>query len=199
MEFIVASLRRDDGRFRTGFLLLVAVIFLLATGAYGAGARLEADDAFCASCHVEPENRYYRQSVSPGQPPTLAAFHAGKQVRCIDCHSGRWIPGRLRAQWLGLQNLLAFRAGKHKRPAQTTRPVGDIGCSKCHGDLSWVSERPGHYHSPVLRREWQARGGPANTCEACHPSHQAFNPDEAGLVDEAEVEGQCEACHDRFE
>lgn len=153
------------GRSRLGRGMLV-----LAAGMYATGVQLENDDAFCASCYVEPETTYYRASLTPDQVATLAAFHAGANTRCIDCHSRQWIPGRIWAQWGRLQNALAFRSGDYTAPAVNTRPVGDGGRSKCHSDMSWVIEYPGHYHSPWLRRDWQAANGPINTFEACHPS-----------------------------
>jgi hypothetical protein len=101
------------------------------------------------------------------------------------------------AQLGGLQNFLAFRSGKHTNPAVTTRPVGDGGCSKCHSDLTWVSDRPGHYHSPGLRRSWRSVGGPANTCEACHPSHNPIAPSDDHFMDTEQFETQYDDCQDR--
>lgn len=177
-------------------LLLAVAGFALTVSVYTAGVQLENDDAFCASCHVEPETIYYWASLNPDQAETLAAFHAGVGTRCIDCHSRRWIPGRLWAQWGGLQNALAFWSDDYNSPAVTTRPVGDSGCAKCHSDLSWVIERPGHYHSPWLRRDWQAANGPANTCNACHPSHEPVAPKSVQFMDSDAIETQCEVCHD---
>jgi nitrate/TMAO reductase-like tetraheme cytochrome c subunit len=177
-------------------LVLGVAGFVLVVNVYTAGVQLENNDAFCVSCHVEPETTYYRASLNPDQATTLAAFHAGVDTRCIDCHSRRWIPGRLWAQWGGLQNRLAFWSDDYTSPAVTLRPVGDGGCTKCHSDLSWVIERPGHYHSPWLRRDWQAEGSPANTCEACHPSHEPAAPKSDRFMDAAEIETQCDACHD---
>lgn len=176
--------------------VLGAVGFVLMAGVYTAGVRLEANDRFCASCHVEPERTYYQASLEPDQATSLAAFHAGVRTRCIDCHSRRWIPGRLWAQLGGLQNLLAYRSGDYTNPNVTTRPVGDGGCSKCHSDLTWVSERPGHYHSPWLRRRWRAAGGPGNTCEACHPSHESIASTDDRFRDAGRIQAQCDACHD---
>jgi hypothetical protein len=188
--------RFRHGRFAKGILLLGMLALILGAGVYATIARLEANDSFCASCHVEPETTYYQASLRPAEATTLAAFHAGEETHCIDCHSRRWIPGRIWAQLGGLQNFLAFRSGKYTNPSVTTRPVGDGGCSKCHSDLTWVSERPGHYHSPGLRRSWRAAGGPANTCETCHPSHEIVAPVSDHFMDTDLVEEQCAACHD---
>jgi NapC/NirT cytochrome c family, N-terminal region len=185
-------MRRISGLAR----LLGVVGFVLAAGVYMTGIRLESNDSFCASCHVEPETTYYEASLKPAEATTLATFHAGEETRCIDCHSRRWIPGRIWAQLGGLQNFLAFRSGEYADPSVITRPVGDGGCSKCHSDLTWVSERPGHYHSPGLRRSWRAAGGPVNTCEACHPSHEAVAPASDNFMETEQIEAQCDACHD---
>lgn len=132
------------------------------------------------------------------EPETLAVFHAGIDTRCIDCHSKPGIPGRIWAQLGGLHNLLAFRSGNYRDPSTTTRPVGDGGCSKCHRDITWVSERPGHYHSPELRRRWRSFDGPANTCQACHPSHEEEPFSVEDIMTTQRLEEQCDACHEAF-
>lgn len=179
-----------------GVRLLGLVALVLVGTAYAVGTQFESNDAFCASCHVEPESTYYEASLDPTAAETLAAFHAGARTRCIDCHSGKWFPGRLLAHLGGLQNLVAYLSGRYRAPSITTRPVGDAGCSKCHTELTWVSERPGHYHSPLLRRRWQAEGGPLNTCEVCHSSHEFVASADKHFMDNELLEDQCEACHD---
>jgi hypothetical protein len=189
----VALLTRN--RLARWLFLIWGAGLILVAGASLIVARFEANDTFCASCHVEPETTYYQDSLQPDESGTLAAFHTGTETRCIDCHSRKGIPGRAWAQWGGLQNFLAYESGNFNSPSTTTRPVGDDGCSKCHSDLTWVSERPGHYHSPWLRRNWRNAGGPANTCQACHPSHQTAM---VGSFTEPD-EQQCDACHDAFD
>ena len=196
MKTISGLFRFRRSRLARGVIVLAIALFILAGGAYVTISTLEADDSFCASCHVEPETTYYQASLEPDEATTLAAFHAGEKTRCIDCHSRRWIPGRVWAQLGGLQNFLAYRSGNFTDPAVTTRPVGDGGCSKCHSDLTWVSERPGHYHSPELRGRWRTHGGPANTCQACHPSHEVVAPASDHFMEVDLVEEQCEACHE---
>lgn len=176
--------------------MLGVIGLIMLASVYTVGVQLESDDAFCASCHVEPETNYYQASLNPQIADTLATFHAGEKTLCIDCHSRNWIPGRLWAQWGGLQNLLAYWSGSYQSPSETTRPVGDGGCSKCHSDLTWVSERPGHYHSPWLRLRWRSVGGPVNTCEACHPSHVSVGSLEDGFMDMDRIDEQCDACHE---
>lgn len=74
------------------FLLLILVLGAAASiGVYAYSAHLESNDAFCASCHTEPESTYYQQSLAP-EKATLAAFHSAEGTRCIDCHSGKGSP-----------------------------------------------------------------------------------------------------------
>ncbi len=73
---------------------LGVLILLAAGGGVALGLNLENNDAFCASCHTEPESRYFQQSQDTSAP-TLASFHTQKDVRCIDCHSGSGPLGRL--------------------------------------------------------------------------------------------------------
>ena len=179
-------------------LLFGIVLLLIASTSLIVGTQLEAHDSFCASCHVQPEESYYQASLRQDEPETLAVIHAGLETRCIDCHSRSGVLGRIWAQLGGMENLVAFRSGNYRDPSSTTRPVGDGGCSKCHGDLTWVSERPGHYHSPELRRRWRAFDGPANTCQACHPAHDEGNFGIEHIIGSTALEEQCEGCHEAF-
>lgn len=188
--------RIKHSRLIRGILFMGGMSFMVLTSVYTVGLQLESNDAFCTSCHTEPETTYFQDSLEPHKADALAAFHAGENTLCIDCHSRKWISGRLWAQWGGLQNLNSYLSGSYRSPSETTRPVGDSGCSKCHLDLKWVSERPGHYHSPLLRSRWQSAGGPTNTCEACHPSHQSVSSLAERFMEADRTEESCAACHD---
>ena len=95
--------------FLFGCVSLVGVA-ILVIGGVGVSLALENQDAFCASCHTEPEASYYQQSTQPN-PGTLAAFHTQKETACIDCHSGSGILGRSAGLTQGAQDLMAFLSG----------------------------------------------------------------------------------------
>ena len=109
----------------------IVVLSLLAAGSGTAFAiQQENQDAFCASCHTEPEVTYYDQSqASP--PATLAAFHAqnaeggSPPARCIDCHSGGGPFGRVEGLKQGAQDTFSYWSGNYHDPAITTNPLGD--------------------------------------------------------------------------
>ncbi len=186
--------------------LVAGALVLLGGGGYAYAARMESRDAFCASCHTEPETTYYQQSLEP-QPSTLAAFHAHEGTRCIDCHSGKGVPGRFKAMLTGARDMVAFRLGRYQQPARTTRPVGNDGCTKCHnmpltitaepGEGPSRGDRPGldgHYHADSLEAAWRLWGGPANRCALCHPAHAAGDAQQ-GYTTWSRVEQGCNACH----
>jgi len=180
--------------------VLVVAGVLAGTGAFAYGAHLENNNAFCASCHTQPESTYYRQTLA-AQKTTLAAFHSEKGVRCIDCHSGKGLTGRLKAMTIGARDMVAFRTGHYTQPAKTTHPLGNVRCTKCHAMSAFpvgegiVNAGPNsHYHATSLNRVWQQRGGPANTCTVCHPAHGQGTP-ASGFTTVGQIERGCRACH----
>src|SRR5512146_2330441 len=98
------------------------VVVLLAGGGFAFAATQESNDAFCASCHTQPETTYLQRSTG-AQPPDLASFHTGQNTRCIDCHSGPGIFGRMSAELMGARNALLWYTGKAVQPAVLNYPI----------------------------------------------------------------------------
>ncbi len=152
-----------------GGALLLAIATVLTV--YGVAVQKENDDAFCASCHTKPETTYYQNSLT-NRERDLAAWHRGEETRCIDCHSGPGVRGRLVAMGNGLLDLLAYRSGNYRDPAVTMRPVDDAGCTKYHDmpkvfageagegrSVTGVEGYDGHYHAELLLLRWRVAGG----------------------------------------
>src|ERR1700736_4705328 len=89
---------------------VVVVLRLVSAGAGTAvGLTLEEDNAFCASCHTQPEYDFYMRTQSVAQKPAdvadLATYHivrmdGNKQpnreaLKCISCHGGPTLPDRV--------------------------------------------------------------------------------------------------------
>lgn len=87
---------------------------LLISATFTAAVQLENRDAFCASCHTEPESEYYSRTLI--QPSNLASFHAQsiENVRCIDCHSTMGISGRINSLSLGASDLITYLSGNYQ-------------------------------------------------------------------------------------
>lgn len=192
-------------------IIVAAAIALLPAVGVGASLLLENQDAFCASCHTQPEVKYYEQSVQK-QPPTLASFHRQKQTACIDCHSGGGVLGRAQGLQQGADDLMLYLSGNYKLPAITSNPLGDDSCLKCHADVKARRRGPnksgiaspiqggrearragdGHYHEFLQR--WQAADARAGHCVNCHTSHTDGLAN-VGFMAADPVQQVCTRCH----
>lgn len=168
----------------------------------GIGMSLENNSSFCASCHTQPEQTYVQRMQQPAAAD-LAAFHAGKQVRCIDCHSGNGLTGRVYAVLaFGVSDTLAFYSGRYHNPAVTTRPLGSDSCIKCHDPSQLMAQGgaggeggQGHYHNPQLEQLWQQAGGPVNPCATCHPAHPQIGDASTIYSSDSTAQQGCDSCH----
>ncbi len=165
-------------------------LVLLASGSAYA-MRQENHDAFCASCHTQPESQYYQQSLAP-DAATLAALHAQKNVRCIDCHSGGGALGRVEGLTQGAQDLAAFYSGHYHNPAITQNKLSDDSCLKCHNQVDTSGGFDNHFHRLLAR--WQSVDPRAAGCVDCHTAHPAGNSAQ-GYLSIAPVQDTCQRCH----
>jgi hypothetical protein len=196
-----------------GLLAAVVIVILLTAGGFAFAASQEAYDAFCASCHSQPESTYY-QRESAGSPVDLASFHAAHSTsyaRCIDCHSGAGLTGRLQAELLGARNAFKWYTGTAVQPAVLNYPIGDANCLKCHQDVTQRGFTPkeqitvpgrgggeggrnNHWHELLAR--WQTTApATAGTCTSCHGGHPTTGTAQGGFMDPQAVQQTCDACH----
>jgi len=180
---------------RTFFALPIALILiapLIVAGVVSAGAmQFENRDSFCASCHTEPESGYYQREAAA--PVDLASFHATKNTRCIDCHSGKGYPGREAALILGARDLLAFVSKHYTQPAPLTQPISDIHCLKCHSDVTTKRDFNNHFH--VFLSQWQAQDSNAAGCVDCHESHITTGDVSIAFLNQGDTRQVCNSCH----
>ncbi|MFZ0493544.1 MAG: cytochrome c3 family protein [Acidimicrobiia bacterium] len=172
--------------------MVVLVGLVLAVGSGVEAAHLENRDSFCASCHSEPESMYVDRSVAAA-PVDLASFHTAKAVRCIDCHSGPGIGGRISALTLGTRDLTHYLTGHYTQPAPQTRPVTDAQCTKCHSDVVANETFDNHFH--VFLAQWQSLTPDAATCVSCHESHVTDGAADIAYLNQARTAQVCQACH----
>ena len=178
------------------------LVLLLPLVAAGTAAALEGHDPFCSACHTEPEVEYVSRSLSA--PTDLASAHSPAEVRCVDCHSGEGILGRSVSLRQGAADLAAYISGSYARPAVTTNPVGELGCTKCHdapSSLGVYAQTEGgvtssHYHFHEYASEWLSREpDPGGSCGICHKPHTTNTLANQGFVIDSELNSACEACH----
>jgi hypothetical protein len=195
--------------------LVIALAIILPLSGFTFAASQETHDSFCASCHTQPESTYYQRSIS-NPPVDLASFHTIQKTRCIDCHSGEGIAGRMQAELMGARNAALWYTGRSIQPAVLTYPISNANCLKCHQDVlarSYVPKmqtgifpggggggeggeeegRANHWH--VFLPRWQARASNAATCVSCHPGHSTQGSALTGFQAEPSTQAECEACH----
>jgi Doubled CXXCH motif (Paired_CXXCH_1) len=172
---------------------IVVGIVLVASG-FAFAATQEQHDSFCSSCHTQPESTFYQRSIATS-PVDLASAHIPDKTRCIDCHSGVGITGRMKAELLGAHNALAFYSGTAVQPAKLTHPIGDENCLKCHQNT--VSQANidinNHFHAFLPR--WQAVDPNAAKCVTCHAGHSTDGEASIAFLNRTTTQGVCESCH----
>lgn len=164
----------------------------LGTSGYVVTARMEENDAFCASCHSEPETTYYQRNMDT-TPVDLASAHHGKETRCIDCHSGAGIPGRIGGMVTGAGDLATWVTGTAKQPAPLTHPITDSHCLKCHQDVPRTQDFQRHFHA--FLSQWQAMDSNAATCVDCHSAHTTDGSVNGKFLNDTRTRQVCESCH----
>lgn len=175
--------------------LIAGGVALVATaGGTAYAIQQENRDSFCASCHTEPESKYYQQSLDKATP-TLAAFHTPKQVRCIDCHSGGGLFGRVEGLMQGTQDLASFYSGNYHKPAITQNKLSDDSCLKCHAQVTSSGGFNNHFHRFLSR--WQSVDANAAYCVDCHTAHPIASGAQ-GYLATGLVTGICQSCHARL-
>ena len=168
------------------------VVFGVSAAGYLTIARTEERDSFCASCHSQPETTYFERSQAV-TATDLASFHRAKSTRCIDCHSGPTVIGRVSAMGLGATDLFAYLAGTAQQPAPLKVPITDGNCLKCHADTARTQDFNRHFHAFLSK--WQAIDNSAATCVACHSAHTTDGNATISFLQEQRATAVCQRCH----
>ncbi len=189
---------------------IVGLGIIFAVSGFTFAASQETHDPFCASCHTQPESTFFQRSIG-SQPVDLASYHTSQQSRCIDCHSGQGILGRMQAEIVGARDAAAWYTHTAVQPAKLTFPISDASCLKCHQDIiqrGYVPktsmtapsggrrrEEGGNNHWHELLARWQEAASDAGTCTSCHPGHSTGGNTQSGFLDTQATQNVCDACH----
>jgi hypothetical protein len=189
-----------DGR-RRALLALVAAGVLSAPVGWWVTDRLEADNDFCVSCHLapdEPLHREKRAALDRLPAATLAAAHGSagwedRPFRCIDCHGGTGLVGKARVKLLSAKDAFWYAVGRFDEPDQMHWPLRDADCTRCH--MTFDEREPESGRNPLFHELSVHNAELGVDCVACHTSH-----DEGGLADHYQlhpdrVRAECAACH----
>ena len=181
---------------------LVAVFALLciAGGTYVASAHFEENDGNCASCHSLPETTYVARAQASA-PVDLASAHAAlaqahsgqSGARCIDCHSGPGLNGRVAAMSVGARDVVTWLAGSATQPARQSAPLPDQNCLKCHSAVLSAAGFDNHMHRFLTR--WQTADPTAASCASCHTSHTTDGSAPIKFLNQDRATTECKRCH----
>ncbi len=204
----MGALRSERGRAGRIAAALGFAGVVAATAGWVTTDALERDDDFCTSCHLPsgtPLHQSLRSDYDERPYASLAARHAGAPVagridsafRCIDCHGGASLAGRLRVKALAAKDAFWYMVGRFEEPAHMAWPLWDEDCRKCHGSFAasgaddWAQT---DFHALPVHN---AALGVA--CVACHRSHDGDGNPDAYFLHAASVRSQCALCHSEFE
>lgn len=150
---------------KKSFIIIAALLLVVGAATAAILLRVSKNPSFCSSCHII---KPYYQSWKEG--PLLAAKHAEKGVKCLDCHQ-QGIPEKVREGVL-------YVSGNYETPLKE-RSFKKDECLKCHQD-NWAKV--------VDSTEFEMSNPHDNhlgeiDCSLCHKMHR-------------ESEVYCLQCHD---
>jgi len=174
-------------------LIALGAVIVFTVSGFSFAASQESKDVFCSSCHTQPESTYYQRSQD-ATATDLASFHHTKEARCIDCHSGTGVVGRVQAELMGAQNAFKFFTHTAVQPAPLTKPIRDANCLKCHQQVTaGQADENNHFH--IFLTRWQSADTKAATCVSCHSSHTTDGTADILFLNRERTVAVCEACH----
>jgi hypothetical protein len=189
--------------------LAAALLLAAAPAGFVASDRLEQRNEFCSSCHLEPGvplHREIRSDFDAAVPASLAAAHARagveasgsqREFRCIDCHGGTSLVGRLRVKAVAARDAFWYVMGRFEEPRRMRAPLWDEDCAKCHPRFD--ESEPEEWESPRFHQLAVHNTELGVACVECHRSHEQGGDPEAWFVSAAHVRTQCARCHAEFE
>ena len=170
--------------------------------------RLEQNNDFCNSCHLEPDlplHRDIRRDFDQEPARSLAGAHGAALVktredgdfRCIDCHGGVGLVGRARVKALAAKDAFWYATGRFEEPRHMNSPLWDQDCRKCHASFEVsdaLAQASTRFHSlPVHNVDLPVQ------CVACHRVHEPAGSADTHFLHTDLVRGQCARCHTEFE
>ncbi len=199
--------------------LLIASIAAAASAPLGwwATDRLEANDAFCTSCHLASGTKLHADNAADFAARlalSLAVAHAAAgndahadgAFRCIDCHGGTGFVGRARVKALSLRDGLIYLTGRFAEPHGMSWPLRDEDCRRCHREFASTSaasedasasfegsEAPAFHALSVHNRALGV------ACVGCHLAHERGGLANHNFLHPEPVRAQCVRCHPELE
>lgn len=192
---------------RWGIVIVVGVLLAAPTG-WLVTDRLEADNAFCISCHLDagvPLHRDNHADFEALPAVSLAVAHARAgnaehedgAFRCIDCHGGTGFGGRAAVKLLSAKDAFWYLTGRFEEPDGMHWPLRDEDCARCHATFD--ERAPEDWGDPAFHELALHNRELGVDCVSCHLSHERGGLADHFFVHPTDVRTQCARCHPEFE
>jgi hypothetical protein len=200
---------RGRARGPTWALVALAALLVAAPTGFVVSDRIEADNDFCTACHLSPGvplHREIRRDFDAAPAESLAAAHARagvdedgakREFRCIDCHGGTSLHGRLRVKAIAARDAFWYVIGRFEEPTSMRHPLWDEDCSKCHARFD--ESEPAEWETPRFHQLAVHNAELGVACVECHLSHEPGGDPELDFIAVAHTRAQCARCHAEFE
>jgi hypothetical protein len=172
---------------------------------------LEQDNDFCNACHLGPGVPLHidiRDDFDARPPRSLAALHAAAQhadpgaprdgpFRCIACHGGASLAGRVRVKALAAKDSFWYLVGDFDEPHGMRWPLWNQDCTRCHARFEPAEAEP--WRQPPFHALPVHNVALGVNCVECHLVHETGGAPEAYFLKPPLVRSQCARCHSEFE
>ena len=193
--------------FAIGALAAAMLAASLGAAGWAVSDSLEQDNDFCNACHVSKEtplHREIRRDFDARPAASLAGAHAvagaahrdDGALRCIDCHGGTSLAGRVRVKALAAKDAFFYLGGRFEEPRAMRWPLWDEDCRKCHA--SFAERSPESGRSPGFHELAVHNAGLGVGCVECHRVHASGGDPDVNFLDTGAVRAQCARCHSQF-
>jgi len=193
--------------FAIGALAAAVLGASLAAAGWAVSDHLEQDNDFCNACHLSEEMPLHleiRRDFDARPAASLAGAHAAAgaahrddgALRCIDCHGGTSLAGRVRVKALAAKDAFFYGIGRFEEPQAMRWPLWDEDCRKCHA--SFEERRPESWRSPGFHELAVHNAELGVGCVECHRVHETGGDPDVHFLDTGAVRAQCARCHSQF-
>ena len=158
---------------------------------------LEANDAFCTSCHLAADTPLHAAKARdfaaiPAVNLASAHFARDREFRCITCHRGASFPNRVRVKLLAARDAAQYMLGRFAEPDAMAHPLWREDCAQCHA--KYARKRADAFHSIEVHNLPNF----ALNCVQCHEAHPTGRSAELAFLAREPLVAACRNCHEEF-
>lgn len=192
---------------------VVAAALVLGPTGWLVTDALESENDFCTACHLEPGvplHKTIRANFDARPNVNLAGLHASvgaeaepgaanaraREFRCIDCHGGVGLVGKVRAKVLAAKDAFWYVVGHFEEPERMSSPLVEEDCRQCHPSFAPPARDAANPAFHALGLHNVELGV---LCVECHVTHGTGGLEDLYYLRPSHVRTQCARCHSEYE